>query len=62
MGGSVGQRLGEIIVTALWPLIWVFYVLISLVIFIEAAAVYLSWGLVVRLDRLVKKTGPQTAG
>ena len=62
MGSSVGQRVGEVIITALWPLIWVIYVLVGLVIFIEAAAVYLSWGIVVRLDRVLKKTPTQPAG
>jgi hypothetical protein len=62
LGSSVGQQIGEIIITALWPLIWVIYVLVGVVIFAEAAAVYLSWGVVVRLDRLLKKSGPQTAG
>ena len=62
MGSSVGQRIGEVIITALWPLIWVIYVLVGLVVFIEAAAVYLSWGVVVRLDRVLKKTGTQPAG
>ena len=62
MGSSVGQRLGEVIITALWPLIWVIYVLVGLVIFVEAAAVYLSWGIVVRLDRVLKKTRTQPAG
>ena len=62
MSSSVGQRLGEVIVTALWPLIWIMYVLVSVVIFVEAAAVYLSWGVVVRLDRLLKRTGLQAAG
>jgi hypothetical protein len=61
MGSTVSQRVGEIIVPALWPLIWVIYVLVSLVVFAEAAAVYVSWGVVVRLDRLLKKSGPQTA-
>lgn len=54
MGSTVGQRIGEIIITALWPLIWVIYVLVSVVIFVEAATVYLWWRL--------KKTGAQTAG
>ncbi len=62
MGSSVGQRVGEVIITALWPLIWVIYVLVGLVIFVEAAAVYLSWGIVVRLDRVLKKTRTQPAG
>jgi hypothetical protein len=62
LGRTIGQQIGEIIITALWPLIWVIYVLIAVVIFVEAAAVYLSWGVVVRLDRLLKKSGPQTAG
>jgi len=62
LGSSVGQRLGEVIITALWPLIWVIYVLVGLVIFIEATAVYLSWGIVVRLDRVLKKTPTQPAG
>lgn len=57
----MGQRIGEVIITALWPLIWVVYVLVSVVIAIEVAAVYLSWGVVARADRLFKKTGPQTA-
>ncbi len=61
MGSTVGQRVGEVIITALWPLIWVIYVLVSLVIFIEAAAVYLSWGVIARLDRLLKKNSAQTA-
>ena len=61
MGSSVGQRVGEVIITALWPLIWVIYVLVSLFIFVEAAAVYLSWGIVVRLDRVLKKTRTQPA-
>lgn len=61
MGSSVGQRIGEIVITTLWPLIWVMYVLVSIVIIVEAAVVYLSWGVVARLDRLVKKGGPQTA-
>jgi len=62
LGSSVGQRVGEVIITALWPLIWVIYVLVGLVIFVEAAAVYLSWGIVVRLDRVLKKTRTQPAG
>ena len=62
MGSTVGQRVGEVIIIALWPLIWVIYVLVGLVVFIEAAAVYLSWGIVVRLDRVVKKTRIQPAG
>jgi len=62
LGSSVGQRVGEVIITALWPLIWVMYVLVGLVVFIEAAAVYLSWGVVVRLDRVLKKSGTQPAG
>jgi hypothetical protein len=62
LGSTVGQRVGEVIITALWPLIWVIYVLVGLVVFIEAAAVYLSWGIVVRLDRVLKKSGPQLAG
>jgi hypothetical protein len=62
LGSTVGQRVGEVIITALWPLIWVIYILVGLVVFIEAAAVYLSWGLVVRLDRVLKKTGTQPAG
>jgi hypothetical protein len=62
LGSSVGQRVGEVIITALWPLIWVMYVLVGLVVFMEAAAVYLSWGVVVRLDRIMKKSGTQPAG
>ncbi|HWR71132.1 MAG TPA: hypothetical protein VN415_08760 [Dehalococcoidia bacterium] len=62
MGSSTGQKVGEVIITALWPLIWVIYVLVGLVIFVEAAAVYLSWGIVVRLDRVLKKTRTQPAG
>ena len=62
MGSTVGQRIGEIIITALWPLIWVIYVLVAVVIIVEAAAVYFSWGVVARLDRLLKKNDPQTAG
>jgi hypothetical protein len=57
----MGQRIGEVIVTALWPLIWVIYVLVSVVVFLEAAAVYLSWGVVVRLDRMLKRTHTQPA-
>ena len=62
MGSTVGQRVGEVIITALWPLILVIYVLVGLVVFIEAAAIYLSWGIVTRLDRILKKTGTQPAG
>lgn len=62
MGSSVGQRVGEVIITALWPLIWVIYVLVGLVIFVEAAAVYLSWGIVRRLDRTLNKTRTEPAG
>jgi hypothetical protein len=62
LGSTVGQRAGEVVVTALWPLIGVIYVLVGLVVFIEAAAVYLSWGVVVCLDRVLKKTGTQPAG
>jgi heme/copper-type cytochrome/quinol oxidase subunit 2 len=62
LGSSVGQRIGEMIITALWPLIWVIYVLVSIVIIVEAAVVYLSWGVVARVDRLLKKSGPQTDG
>jgi hypothetical protein len=40
----------------LWPLTTVILILAGLVVFIEAAAVYLSWGLVVRLDKVLKKT------
>ena len=62
MGSTVGQRVGEVIITALWPLIWVMYILVGPVVFIEAAAVYLSWGIVVRLDKALKKTRTQPAG
>jgi hypothetical protein len=62
LGSSTGQKVGEVIITALWPLIWVIYVLVGFVIFIEAAAVYLSWGIVVRLDRVLKRTRTQPAG
>ena len=62
MGSTVGQRVGEVIITALWPLITVILILAGLVVFIEAAAVYLSWGIVVRLDRMLKKTPTQPAG
>ena len=62
MGSSVGQRVGEVIITALWPLIWVIYVLVGLVIFVEAAAVYLSWGIMRRLDRRLNKTRTEPAG
>jgi len=36
--------------------------LAGLVVFIEAVAVYLSWGIVVRLDRVLKKMRIQPAG
>ena len=62
MGSTVGQRIGEIIITAFWPLIWVIYVLVAVVIIVEAAAVYFGWAVVARLDRLLKKNDPQTAG
>ena len=62
MSSGVGQKIGEIIITALWPLIWIIYVLIGAVVFVETAAVYLSWGIVVRLDRLRRNPGPQAAG
>jgi|MudIll2142460700_1097286.scaffolds.fasta_scaffold919050_2 hypothetical protein len=62
LGSSVGQRVGEVIITALWPLIWVIYVLVGLVIFVEAAAVYLSWGIMRRLDRRLNKTRTEPAG
>jgi hypothetical protein len=62
LGSGTGQKVGEVIITALWPLILVIYVLVGLVIFVEAAAVYLSWGIVVRLDRVLKKTRAQPAG
>ena len=62
LGSSVGQRVGEVIITALWPLIWVIYVLVGLVIFVEAAAVYLSWGIVRRLDRTLNKRRTEPAG
>lgn len=62
MGSSTGQKVGEVIITALWPLIWVVYVLLAVVIFIEAAAVYLSRGILNRLDRVFKKTRNEAAG
>ena len=61
MGSSTGQKVGEVIITALWPLIWVIYVLVALVIFVEATAVYLSWGVVSRLDGRFKKAHTQPA-
>lgn len=65
MSSGAGQKIGEVMITALWPVIWVIYVLVGVVVFVEAAAVYLSWGMVVRLDRLRRghapKPGPQTA-
>jgi hypothetical protein len=62
LSSNTGQKVGEVIITALWPLIWVIYVLVGVVIFFEAAAVYLSWGIAVRLDRVFKKTRNQAAG
>ncbi len=61
MSSGAGQKVGEVIITALWPVIWILYVLVSAVIFVETAAVYLGWGIVARLDRLRRKTGPRTA-
>jgi hypothetical protein len=66
LSSGIGQKIGEIIITALWPVIWVIYVLVGVVVFAEAAAVYLSWGIVTSLDRLrrghAQKPGPQAAG
>lgn len=66
MSSGAGQKIGEIIITALWPIIWVFYVLISAVVFLETAVVYLSWSIVVRLERLrlarAPRPGPRIAG
>jgi hypothetical protein len=61
LGSGTGQKVGEVIITALWPLIWVVYVLVGLVIFIEAAAVYLSWGVVRRLDWVRSRTHTEPA-
>ncbi len=61
MSSVVGQRVGEVIITALWPLIWVLYVFVSAVIIVETAVVYVSWGPVAWLDRLLKKSPIQTA-
>lgn len=66
MSSGVGQKIVEIIIAALWPLIWIIYVLVGVVVFVETAAVYLGWGIVVRLDRLrrghAQYAGPQTSG
>jgi hypothetical protein len=62
LSSGTGQKVGEVIITALWPLIWVIYVLVGLVIFIQAVAVYLSWSCVSRLDRVLKNTRAQPAG
>ena len=62
MSSTVGQKIGEVIVTFLWPIVWVIYVLVGVVVFVETAAVYLSWGVVSRLDRMRRKAGPQAAG
>lgn len=65
MTGGIGQRIGETIIVALWPLIWVCYVLVSVVVFAHTAAVYLGWGILSRLDRRrpgdSPSPGPQAA-
>jgi hypothetical protein len=62
LGSTVGQRVGEVIIIALWPLSTIILILAGVVVLIEAAAVYLSWGIVVRLDKVLKKTRTQPAG
>ena len=61
MASSTGQKVGEVIITALWPLIWIVYVLVAVVIVVEAAAVYLGWGMVVRLDRLTHRARAESS-
>lgn len=62
MSSSIGRSIGEAIITALWPVVWVIYILLGLLVFVETAALYLSWGMVTRLDRVPRKTGLQVAG
>ena len=61
MDNSLGQRIGEIIIIVLLPLIIALMLLVALVVFTEVAAVYLSWGIVSRLGGVRKKPSSQPA-
>lgn len=61
MGGTVGQRIGEVIIVLLSPLIIALMIVISVVIFIQVVVVYLGWEIVFRLDRIRKKASSQSA-
>jgi TRAP-type C4-dicarboxylate transport system permease large subunit len=52
-GESIGVRIGNAIIVILWPVILALYIVIGLVVLIEAVAVYCGWYLVVGLGRLV---------
>ncbi len=53
-GESLGTRIGNAIIVILWPVILALYIVIGLVVLIEAIAVYCGWYLV---DGLAGKIG-----
>ena len=62
MGTTIGQRIETVLVIILSPLLFALWMVVGLVVLIEAGALFFSWGLVVGLDKMGKKMGPQHHG
>ncbi len=57
MGTTIGQRIETVLVIILSPLLFALWMVVGLVVLIEAGALFFSWGLVVGLDKMGKKMG-----
>ncbi|MCX5991801.1 MAG: hypothetical protein NTZ04_05670 [Chloroflexi bacterium] len=62
MGTTIGQRIETVLVIILSPLLFALWMVVGLVVLIEAGALFFSWGLVVGLDKMGKKMGTQPHG
>ena len=62
MGTTIGQRIETVLVIILSPLLFALWMVVGLVVLIEAGALFFSWGLMASLDKMGKKMGTQPHG
>ena len=62
MGTTIGQQIETVLVVILSPLLFALWIVVGLVVLIEAGALFFSWRLVVGLDKMGKKMGTQPHG
>jgi len=59
VGTTIGQRIETVLVIIVSPLLFALWMVVGLVVLIEAGALFFSWRLVVGLDKMGKKMGNQ---